>query len=341
MKEKYQMLEEIIEQKEILSSLISSAELKEEISRLKSKIKPSGRIFLVGSGSSYNAALFASHLLSEKNSLLASAYQASDFVNYLQDLKKNDLVFLISQSGESRDILNLIKPLKKAEVTLVAITNSENSTLAESSQIRLFLSAGSIVAVPATKTFSATLVLFIIISAVLSGVDYKGDKKIIVEINKMFSKRSLLEIKRLSQRLLAHDKIFILGEGLDYPLALEAALKIKECALVEAEGFSAHEFCHGPIALVKRGLPLIIISTDSQYFDDQKDVWAKVRKTGGKIFAFSTKNSQLFSDIFPIADCGIYSSVLAAIAIQLLSYFLAIKKKNNPDKPPGLDVVVR
>jgi glucosamine--fructose-6-phosphate aminotransferase (isomerizing) len=288
------------------------------------------RVIVVASGTSYHAGLYFHELLLSEgyNSLpiIASEY-------YTVKVNPSDVVLAISQSGETLDVVLAVKSFKAKGAKVISLTNVIGSALARESDVALYMRAGPEIGVAATKTFVSQLASLALLYSELTGNFKEEIKKI----------RSILErtietyegtSKEWGEELAKKSNAYYLGRGLGLPLAMEGALKIKEVAYVHAEAYPAGESKHGPIALVSPGFPVFFINVDKS--DLLLNNHAEMKARGAETFAISS-NVALGADHEIVLGFSEFLSIFAvAPIIQLVSYYAAVARGYDPDKPRNL-----
>ena len=304
------------------------------------------KIVLTGCGSSCHAALIGKYYLETISEMDARVEYPSQLVHHPGIIKKNTLIIALSQSGETRDT---IAAVEKIRTKTLVITNVEGSLLTRLTPYNIFMGAGPELSVAATKTFIAQILCLYILSLKIA-----VDKNLISfsEMNKIFVDiirysclvekflQQNLSIENLAKTLVDSNDFFILGRGISYPVALEAALKLKEVAYVHAEGLCASEMKHGPLALISENTPVFFIAPEDKTFEKILNNIEETRSRGGRTIVITNKSCE---KITRIAENVIYvpflsslSPVSSIIPFQLLSYFLALKKGLPVDRPRNL-----
>lgn len=344
--DEYKMLEEIKQQAALIRHIVenkASPEMQRITILLQQNLDNYPDLYLIGSGTSYHSCVFASYLFSLKNKAIVNIYRAGEFDSYVGNLSHRSLVIMVSQSGESGDVLRLAAPVKKSGAHLVAMTNDINSALAKQAHAVVPLMAGSVQAVPSTKAFISEITIFSLISELL-GVE--GDfshlaNNIAQDIERMVGGDYYEKIKSLAGKLAGAEIIYVLGHATDYANAFEAALKIKECSKIPAEASSALEFRHGAIALASSATPVIMFLTNRENTAEINRVVSELKAKGAEIIGIGVEPSDFYSDFYQVADNGIYSAISGIVPAQILAFELALAKGLNPDKPEGVNQIVR
>lgn len=329
------MIKEISEQPKIINNLLKTK--KNEILKLAQIIKRSYGNFFIGCGTAYYAALTGTYLFSKIAKRHTNAAVASEFSYLVDFLTEKSLVIALSQSGETIDIISSVKKIKEKKAKVFAITNVLGSTLYRMADYKILLEAGPEKCVVATKSFTAKIVILILLAYALKGdIDQgiKGLKNDLKELEKIIDHHQI--IKRIAQQVKNKHHIFVLGRGLSYPLALEAALKIKEVSYIHAEGFPAGELKHGVIALIEKGTPVIVFNPEDETYADTLSSAYEVKARGAYLIGISSKKDSVFDQFIEIKNSH-ESFIISYIATaQLLGYYLAIALNRDPDKPRNL-----
>lgn len=313
--------------KDTIDSLISDIDV---IERIAEEIKTSERVIVVGAGTSYHAGLYFSLELSRLG-ITSVPLIASEYYNLKS--KKGDIVVAISQSGETIDVLQAIRKMRSEGAKVVSLTNVIESAIARESDFKIYMRAGPEIGVAATKTFTTQVASLMFISSVIKGESTNKLEKAPEEIRNTIS---LVEgiTKKIGEELSKKTNIYYLGRGLSLPLAMEGALKIKEIAYVHAEAYPAGESKHGPISLVEKGYPVVIIN-DGELTELLQNNLMEMKARGAKIYAISVNKKMRDADIQIYLESQIPPLVIAPV-IQLVAYYASISKGYDPDKPRNL-----
>lgn len=332
---KHFMLKEISEQPQILRNIVETQ--KTEIKKAADKIKNAYGTYLIGCGTASYACLAGTYLFSKIAHRHINFAIGSEF-SYLHDfLKENSLVFALSQSGETIDIISSVKKAKEKKAQLLSLTNSQGSSLYRMSDHNLLLHAGPEKAVASTKAYTAKISFLYLIAHELDGSFDMGKtnmKKAIDEISTLIENKST--IKSLAAKIKNNKSVFILGRGVSYAAALESALKIKEVSYIHAEGFAAGELKHGVIALIEKGTPVILFNPEDETYEDTLSAAHEVSARGAHVIGVSSKNDKVYDTFIEVKNCGDATIIPNVVIAQLLGYFLALEKGLDPDKPRNL-----
>ena len=310
----------------------------DRIEELCNIIRNSRTVFLTGSGTSYHCALIAKHLLSNFAKIHAETMVSSEFQYTLDGIDNTSVILAISQSGETADVLQAVKAAKHMGARILSIVNIPTSSLARISDCFLPIDCGPEVGVAATKSFTAQLFLIYTI------VDRLCNGCLGLEAEKAFLGGALretldteTEIHSIAERLRDAKDIYVLGRSIHYPIALEGALKLKELAYIHAEGMTAGELKHGPLALIERSSYVIIINPNDTTFDDNIATAHEIKARGATIIGISDRPNDVY-DIFikiPSVKSIIYP-IIEVLPFQILAYYLALAKNADPDYPRNL-----
>ncbi|HCW32000.1 MAG: glucosamine/fructose-6-phosphate aminotransferase, glucosamine-fructose-6-phosphate aminotransferase (isomerizing) [Candidatus Peregrinibacteria bacterium GW2011_GWF2_39_17] len=331
------MIKEIMEQKETIQRAINQDTKTIEI--LAEAIRKAHGTFFIGCGTAGKVALAGSYLFSRIAKKHVNFTFGSEFASYQDFLNEKALLVCISQSGETADTLEAIEVAKKKGVTVASIVNVESSTMARTSDIVLPIKAGPEKAVASTKATTSQLAILTLLAYATANRLKEGQYLLVStagEINDMLNPRYEDHIRKLADQIKEVESMYIIGKGLNYAIALEAAIKLQEVSYIHAEGFAGGELKHGPIALISQGTPCIAIVANDETKADILGNAMEVKARGGYIIGISPDNSEIFDYWIKVPDGGNTSPIVNIIPIQILAYHLAIVRKNNPDMPRNL-----
>ena len=295
-------------------------------------------VFLVACGSSYHACLSASYIFSKIVKMHINVVLASEFSNYEHYLTPETLVIAVSQSGETIDVLEAVSTARRKNSQVMSIVNVVGSSLHRDSDRALMLNTGPEICVLSTKTYTAQLAVLSLLAYTAAGRYEEGLSNLRYLWNSIYNLTSVStreHIKQIAEKLKDKEHIFLVGRGLMYPTALEAALKIKEVSYIHAEGFSGGELKHGTIALIEDGTPCIVFSSR----ETEKDIVSnamEIKARGGYIIGVNSKNNSIFDFFIKTPDSDTLDPITHIIPIQILAYQLAVLRGYDPDKPRNL-----
>ena len=307
-----------------------------QIGNMVQHISKSENLYITGSGTSYNAARISRYLMSKYAKLKIESIISSELPFSPDSIEKNSTLIAISQSGESADVLEAVKIAKESGAKILSIVNHLNSSLSQESDVVIGLNCGPEIGVAATKSFTSQLAILYKITNNLCNTCMNLDwKKVSDSISKILSDNS--KIRELAKELKDVSDIYVLGRGIHFPIAKEAALKLKELTYIHAEGIPAGELKHGPLALMDSNVYVLIINPDDSTYNDTLNSANEIKARGAKIIGISDKKSDVYDYWIeiPSIDEALYS-MIEIIPIQLLAYYAAIEKDTDPDYPRNL-----
>ncbi len=328
-------IKEIHEQSSTVKTALNQD--KEKFEKFVKELSSGKDIFITGSGSSFHIALIFKKMLTKFVKSQVQVFLSSESEEYIELMDENSILIPISQSGETADLLEVIRNLKDKEVTILSIYNTIGSSLSRVSNISLNLNCGPEIGVAATKSFTSQLAIVYKIIFELGKVKDGNEKieKLSEQIKEIISnEKSLHEIIEL---LNESNDVYFLGRSIHHPIALEGALKLKELAYIHAEGMAAGEIKHGALALVEEGTPAIIINPKDESYEDTMNNAIEMKARGAKIIGISVENNEVYDYWIKIPKVdNILYPLIELIPLQLLAYYTAIRRKNNPDYPRNL-----
>ena len=327
-------LKEISEQPDTI--LRAGESTKDAIEQATDFIKHAKSLYITGSGTSYNAALIGKYLMSKYAKIKLEPIISSELPALPDSIEPNSILIAISQSGESADVLEAVNIAKKSNAKILSIVNLLTSSLVHESSIVMGMNCGPEIGVAATKSFTSQLAILYKITDNLCngcvGIDFN---KVSESISKILSNHS--KIQAISKELKDVSDIYVLGRGIHYPIASEAALKLKELAYIHAEGIPGGELKHGPLALMDSNVYVIIINPNDSTYNDTLTSASEIKARGAKIIGISDKKSDVYDhwiEIPSIAESMF--PIIEIVPIQLMAYYSAVEKDTDPDYPRNL-----
>jgi glucosamine--fructose-6-phosphate aminotransferase (isomerizing) len=274
---------------------------------------------------------------------------ASEFRYRNPVIDEDCCVIALSQSGETADTLAAMKEAKRKGALVLGICNRVGSAIARESDAGVYLHAGPEIGVASTKAFTSQLVVLILLGIHMGRLRYLGynhGRQVVDELRALPGRvqeilDSAEQIKAIAEKLAGHNNALYLGRGLFFPVALEGALKMKEISYIHAEGYPAAEMKHGPIALIDENMPVIVIAPRDDNYEKVISNIQEVRARRGKVVVVATradiKLQELADEIILIPEAQpITLPILAAIPLQLLSYYTAVSRGCDVDQPRNL-----
>ena len=305
---------------------------------------------ILACGTSYHAGLVARYWIESLAGLPCQVEVASEYRYRDSVTLPNTLVVGISQSGETADTLAALQHVDASRVLArLAICNVDHSAMVRECELVYLTRAGAEIGVASTKAFTTQLVALLALTtclarhhapALIANTDVAAALE---EIESMAA--SVLEqdarIKTLSQQFVNKHHALFLGRGIYYPIALEGALKLKEISYIHAEAYPAGELKHGPLALVDEDMPVVAVAPDDRLMEKLRSNLEEVRARGGQLFVFASENAGYKSgpgcEVLPLPACSpLVGPIAYTIALQLLSYHVAVAKGTDVDKPRNL-----
>lgn len=334
----YFMLKEINEQPSAIKNTLFE---KENILEMINQFDDINRICFVACGTSYHASITGKYLMETLVGIPTDVILASEFKYSTKTLNKQTLVIFISQSGETLDTMKALRYAKKSSKTL-GIVNVVGSSLSRDADYVIYTRAGPEIGVAATKTYLSQLTCIYLLASLWA----KNDD-LLNELNKVPGYiEELLEnsskIEELAKIYADNSDFFFIGRGYSYPVALEGALKLKEISYIHAEGYAAGELKHGPLALIDQEIPVVVIVPPGVNYDKSISNLEEVKSRGANVIAIGSSSDD---ELFEKADNSfilnpdikeIISPLVYTVPLQLFSYYVAIERQLNPDKPRNL-----
>ena len=322
----------------------------DDIKITKEDLDRINKVYIVACGTAYHAGLVGKYAIEKFAKIPVIADIASEFRYSDPFVDENTLIIIVSQSGETADTLAALRDAKAKGARVLSITNVVGSSIARESDDIFYTWAGPEIAVASTKAYTTQLMAFYMIALNLAmtkgSITEEEYFKMIDILKEMPSKvEKVLECDKFVEEIAAEIKdkndIFYLGRGLDYVLAMEGSLKIKEISYMHAEAFAAGELKHGTIALIEEGTPVIAIATQEQLFEKMVSNMQEVKARGAKVIAIVEEYNK---EVEKSADRVIYipevedmfASITSVVPMQLLSYHVAKMRGCDIDKPRNL-----
>lgn len=319
--------------------------------KAKEVLKNTDSILILAAGTSYYAGLTAKYWF-ESIANIPTTIEISSEYRYRKSVpNKNQLVITISQSGETLDTIEALKHAKKiGHKKTLAICNVQESAIARASKLVFYTRAGIEIGVASTKAFTTQLVSLFILTVTLAKnkklISNKIEKKYLEDLRCLVGGiQSALnlepQIKQWAKHFSNKDHALFLGRGIHYPIALEGALKLKEISYVHAEAYPAGELKHGPLALVDKKMPVVVIAPNDSLLEKVKSNMQEVKARGGILFVFADADSHFIESkgikvIRAPRHTGVLSPIIHSIPVQLLAYHVALRKGTDVDKPRNL-----
>ena len=351
------MLKEIYEQPEAIRRTLA---LYLEPQRLRPEFLQGGaclagiqQIQIIACGTSYHAGMVAKYWCEQLLRLPCQVEIASEFRYRDAVVSNNTLIVCISQSGETADTLAALRDLQRQNIeglVSLALCNVPTSSLIRETDLHLLTNAGPEIGVASTKAFTTQLVGLKLLLLKLAQVQQRlSQDQIEATVLQLWQLPALVQatlaldskIERMSHAFTEKSHALFLGRGIEYPIALEGALKLKEISYIHAEGYAAGELKHGPLALVDHEMPVIVLAADDPLLDKLKSNMQEVQARGGELFVFADQNSGIVAEprvhVVDIPSVnGILAPIVYSVPVQLLSYHVAVLRGTDVDQPRNL-----
>jgi glucosamine--fructose-6-phosphate aminotransferase (isomerizing) len=351
------MLKEICEQPESLRNTLRGHLLEEEgtarvtgLNLTDEELKQIERVIITACGTSWHSGIIGEYMLEEMARLPVEVEYASEFRYRNPVVDPHTLVIGISQSGETADTLAAVREAKRRGARTIGLVNVVGSTIAREVDGGIYLHAGPEVGVASTKAFTSQVAALALISlrisrlrnlSILQGRQFiEALQKLPEQVAQILERTSELEL--LADRFLRTTRnALYLGRGVNFPVALEGALKLKEISYIHAEGYPAAEMKHGPIALIDENMPVVFIAPRDAVHSKIVSNIEEVKARGGKVIALinegDTEIERLADATFTIPETlDLLTPILTSIPLQLLSYYVAVSRGCNVDQPRNL-----
>jgi glucosamine--fructose-6-phosphate aminotransferase (isomerizing) len=350
------MLKEIFEQPDTVRNTMRGHLLEEEgtsrvsgLNLTDDDIKRINRIVITACGTSWHAGLIGEYMLEELARIPVEVEYASEFRYRNPVVDDHTLVIGISQSGETADTLAAIREAKRRGARTIGVVNVVGSTIAREVDGGIYLHAGPEVGVASTKAFSSQVIALSLITlrfARLRNLSILQGRQIIQALRALPEQVQTIldradEVEALAERFWRSNNALYLGRGVNFPVALEGALKLKEISYIHAEGYPAAEMKHGPIALIDENMPVVFIAPRDAVHGKIISNVEEVRARGGQVIAIKNDGddqiSRLATATFTIPETiDLLTPILAIVPLQLFSYYVAVRRGCNVDQPRNL-----
>ncbi len=350
------MLKEILEQPESLRNTLRGRLLEEEgtaklggLNLTDEQLLQVNRIVFTACGTSWHSALIGEYMMEELARIPSEVEYASEFRYRNPIVDERTLVVGISQSGETADTLSALREAKRRGARTLGLVNVVGSTIAREVDGGIYLHAGPEIGVASTKAFTsqiAALALLTLKMGRLRALSILQGREVVRELARLpqLVERVLsraAEVERLGERLVRAQNVLYLGRGYNFPVALEGALKLKEISYVHAEGYPAAEMKHGPIALIDDLMPVIFVAPKDAVYQKIASNVEEVKARGGRVIAVVSEGD---TGVAKLADhkievpetLDLLTPVLTVLPLQLLAYYIAVRRGCNVDQPRNL-----
>jgi glutamine---fructose-6-phosphate transaminase (isomerizing) len=321
-----------------------------ELEPIAARLERVERLTLTACGTAWHAALVGKFFLNELTRLPVEVDYASELRYRAPVLGERDLLVVVSQSGETADTLGALEEAKRAGAATLAICNVVDSSIARRADAVLYTHAGPEISVASTKAFTTQLAALLLLAVSfgrrLGRLAPEQGRSLLAALRNVpqLVEQALpleQEVAQLARKYVQARDFLYLGRGINYPVALEGALKLKELSYIHAEGYPAGEMKHGPIALITEALPVVVMLPHDELYAKSVSNLKEVESRGGKIIAVTDRRSpdleSIATDMLVVpASLALLSPFLMTIPLQLLAYHVAVERGSDVDQPRNL-----
>jgi glucosamine--fructose-6-phosphate aminotransferase (isomerizing) len=301
-------------------------------------------VFITGAGTSFHASMLMAYRLRNEARIKPENFLAGEYRQFSKWFEDGSVVVVFSQSGETADVLEAIRDAKKNGARIISIVNSVGSTLARESDIALPLNCGPEIGVAATKSFTAQVVLSnLVVDTVLqmqgkmmeNGINEKEGEILSRAVERALECEN--QIKGLVSMYSNKADFYFVARGYSYPVALEGALKLKELSYIHAEGMPASELKHGTLALIEEGTPVVAVNPSGENHSDTLSNVEEMIARGAHVIGISDEASKQYTHFIKVPKLkSKQMPVVEVVPLQLLAYYMAVERENDPDYPRNL-----
>ena len=351
----YFMMKEIMEQPEVLNKTIqprlTETDIKlDEISLTEEEIRNCGRIHIVACGTAMHAGIVGRYVMEEIARIPVEVDIASEFRYRNPILNKGELCIIISQSGETADTKAALEEAKRQGLKVISIVNVVGSSIARESDDVIYTWAGPEIAVASTKGYTTQVsVLYLIalhfakVRGTMTEEAYLAAVKELHELPARAEEVLKVDAKmaEIAKKYANRENAFIIGRGLDYAVAMEASLKLKEISYIHSEAYAAGELKHGTISLIEEGTLVVAVATQESLLEKTVSNVKEVKARGAKVLAIATEGStaieDVADDVIYLPKCNqLFTSSYSVLPMQLFAYYAAVERGCDVDKPRNL-----
>ncbi len=331
------MIKEILEQPASIQNAMRQDPAKLE--KFVQLIRDSRDVKFVACGTSRHAALIGRYAMNRLSGKSAEVYIASEFAYFADQCTPDTLIIAVSQSGETADVLVGLKKAKAKGAKVASIVNVVGSSIDRESDVSLTLNCGPEIAVASTKAFTAQLVVLYLVAHALAEKTEEGLSALqlvaqhAAESLPFWDKRA----NELAHLWKEHEHIYFIGRGVNFPVALEGALKLKEISYIHAEGMPAGELKHGTLALIEKGTPVVLINPHDYTFSDTLSNGLETKARGAYIVGVSDEKNEAYDNFLRLPKVpDLFYPLVSVLPFQLLAYHAAVLRGHDVDRPRNL-----
>jgi len=333
----FYMMKEIMEEPQAIRC--ATMQDKKLLLEMAIGILRSRQVVITACGTSRFAALVGRYLFSRLAGTFCDVIMASEFQYFSDSVDKNTLVIAVSQSGETADVIQGVKRARENGATIYSLVNTVGSTLARMSEKVIYLNCGPEIGVVATMTFMSELALFYLLAFTMANKLDEGLQQLLdicPKIDDCLSRNSK-KLQRLAQTTRDKHDFYYIARGINFAIAAEGALKMKEISYVHAEGMPAGELKHGTLALVEKDTPVIVICPQDYTYEETVANAHETKARGAYVVGVSEEMNPIFDEWIEIPQVDeVFQPLVTVVPLQLLAYYSALARGRDPDKPRNL-----
>lgn len=332
------MLKEIMEQPETIKKAVQFLD-EEMLEKLKKQIKLSTTVYTIGSGTAGVAAALGAFYLRKIAKVNAISLIGAESQEYYDLFKSDDLVIVPSQSGETADVLEALEIVRQKKVNIASFVNMPGSTISRVSQFPFMANAGPEIAVASTKIFTSQAIWFYLLAHFLRGTLEQAKKTALgtaEKLEKWFASGELKRIQELAEELVNIEDLYLFGKSEYYQIAREGMIKLIEVANIHAHALPSGDLKHYVIAMIQQGVTAIALVPERDMRDDVLNAVEQIKTRGGTIIGISPLSHSEFNHFIKIPNADDLTAILAVMPLQLLTYYLTLKRSKPIDKPRNI-----
>ncbi|MCF7812075.1 glutamine--fructose-6-phosphate transaminase (isomerizing) [Candidatus Gracilibacteria bacterium] len=327
------MIKEIFDQKKTIQKAIDHEDRK--LQQAAKLLENSNGAYFVACGTAHKVAMAAEYFFADIVGRKINVVPASEMPSFERFVNPKTVIIAVSQSGETADVLEILERGKKKGAKILALTNVVSSSMARLADVHLPINAGPEKAVASTKAATAQMALLFLLAYTEIGQANVGRqilRSTASSINDMLNPRYENYIRSVAERISQQPNLFIIGRKSLYPMALESAIKIQEVSYINAQGFAAGELKHGPIALIEKNTPCLVLGDDPETLSNA----IELKSRGASLIGVSPTRHDVFQEWLRVPDCNGAQAIASIIPVQILAYHLALLRGLDPDMPRNL-----
>jgi len=327
------MMKEIFDQKSSLAAAINHSN--ESLTNFTEILQSGNGVYLVACGTANKMSSAAEYFFAKISGRKINVVPASEMPIFEQFVNDKTVLIAVSQSGETADVLEILERGKAKGARILSMTNVESSSIARISEQHLPLNVGIEKAVASTKASTAQMALLLLLAYADAGKINEGRfalQALAANANDLINPRYEERVKRVAEKFYKAKNMFIIGRNSLFPIALESAIKIMEVSYIHAQGFAAGEMKHGPIALIEKDSPVIVLGDDEETVSNATEL----KSRGAKIIGIAPTRAEVFDEWLKVPNAGEAQAIASLLPVQILSYYLAIFNNHDPDMPRNL-----